>query len=290
MNIPYVFKKCNKCGEWLVANSINFHKNKRGKYNLKPECKKCSRERDKQYREVNKESIKKQKKQYRDDNKEAIKERNKQYYEKNKESILEQQKQYNKTNKETIQIYKKQYYDENKELVLKHNKEYRETNKEFIKKLNKEYRETNKEIIKERQKQYYQTPQGQVNMFNASCRRRHKEKELGEGITKEQWEELYNFFNWECSYSNKKLSKKTRSIDHIVPLNENGVNEIWNVIPMYKSYNSSKNARPDVLSWYKEQEYFSEERLAKIVEWQQYAYDKWATEEDDKLILITDLK
>ncbi len=59
---------------------------------------------------------------------------------------------------------------------------------------------------------------------------------------------------------------------------------------MLFDYNRSKNARPNVMSWYKEQEYFSKERLAKIVQWQQYAYDKWATEEDDELILITDLK
>ena len=35
MNIPYVFKKCGKCGEWLVASKVNFHKNKDGKYGLK---------------------------------------------------------------------------------------------------------------------------------------------------------------------------------------------------------------------------------------------------------------
>lgn len=41
MNIPYVFKKCTKCGEWLVASSVNFYKHKGGKYGLRAECKKC---------------------------------------------------------------------------------------------------------------------------------------------------------------------------------------------------------------------------------------------------------
>ena len=27
MNIPYVFKRCTKCGEWLVVNTVNFRKN-----------------------------------------------------------------------------------------------------------------------------------------------------------------------------------------------------------------------------------------------------------------------
>ena len=35
MNIPYAFKKCTKCGKWLVANSFNFGKTKKGKWGLK---------------------------------------------------------------------------------------------------------------------------------------------------------------------------------------------------------------------------------------------------------------
>lgn len=41
MNIPYVFKRCSKCEEWLVANSINFNKVKKGKWGLNSQCKKC---------------------------------------------------------------------------------------------------------------------------------------------------------------------------------------------------------------------------------------------------------
>ena len=41
MNIPFVFKKCTKCGEWLVANKINFYKSKNGKYGLESQCKEC---------------------------------------------------------------------------------------------------------------------------------------------------------------------------------------------------------------------------------------------------------
>ena len=47
MNIPYVFKRCSKCGEWLVTSDINFYKNKLGKYGLKSICKKCTAEQKK---------------------------------------------------------------------------------------------------------------------------------------------------------------------------------------------------------------------------------------------------
>ena len=45
-----------------------------------------------------------------------------------------------------------------------------------------------------------------------------------------------------------------------------------------RSYNISKLDR-DMFQWYKEQDFFSEERLQKIYEWQEYAYNKWHKEE-----------
>lgn len=86
------------------------------------------------------------------------------------------------------------------------------------------------------------------------------------------------FFNFKCAYSGTQLNKDNRSIDHIVPLNLGGAHEIWNVVPMYISYNISKLDR-NMLQWYKKQDFFSEERLQKIYEWQEYAYNKWHKEE-----------
>ena len=72
-------------------------------------------------------------------------------------------------------------------------------------------------------------------------------------------------------------------------LDNGGLNEPWNVVPMRKGYNSSKHNNENTLNWYLEQEYFDIDRLNKIVEWQIYAYEKWGGEEFGELILITDL-
>ena len=233
MNIPYVMKKCSKCGRWLVASTVNFHKQKIGKYGLRSDCKECK----KQYYEANKGKILEQKKQY-----------GKQYREINKKKIAEANKRYRKANKEKLLEQQRQYYKDNKEKLLEQHKRY-----------NKEYR---------------QSLQGQVVEFNNSQRRRIKEEQQGDGITKDQWLEMMCFFNFRCAYSGEVLSKKTRSIDHIVPLNSGGEHEIWNLVPMTRSLNSSKRDK-DMLEWYREQDFYSEARLAKIYEWKEHARKKW---------------
>ena len=238
MNIPYVMKKCNTCGEWIVASNINFHKEKNGKYGLRGQCKKCRNEYKKEYYEENKD-------------------KKKEYYEENKDKIKE---------------YKKEYYEKNKEYY----KEYREKNKDKKKGYNKKYKENNPE-----------------KTFNNHNKRRIKKENQGRGITDEQYIECNNWFGWKCAYSGEKLKKSNntyrRTLDHIVALDNEGLNEPWNIVPMRLGYNASKRNRIDTLTWYKEQEYFNEERLNKIVEWQIYAYEKWGGEEFGELILITDL-
>ena len=227
MNIPYVMRKCTKCGEWLVANNYNFSKKKGGKWGLKNTCKKCD-------------------KQWREDNKEERLEYMKQYYKKNKEERLEYMKQYNKENKDKMKEYNKRWHKNNPE-----------------------------------------------KLFNKHNKRRNKLENQGRGITKEQYKECNKWFDWRCAYSGEKMeNNKTsngRTLDHIVALDNGGLNEPWNVIPMRKGYNTSKYITENVLDWYLEQEYYSEDRLNKIVEWQIYAYEKWGGEEFSELVLITDL-
>ena len=249
MNTPYVFKRCTKCGKWKIANLTYFVKEKNGKYGLTGKCRICYNKNKQKY--------------YKNANR-------KEYY-----------KAYRKT--DNYKNYQKEYRksERNKEIQNKYRKS------EAGKKSQDKYKNSDKG--KEYYKNYWASEKGKSVQFNHNVKRRLSEESQGRGITIEQWDEVYKYFNWKCAYSGMKLLKSNRNLDHIIPLNDNGVNEIWNCVPMYNIYNFNKQDKSP-LEWYKEQEYFSEERLAKIVEWQQYAYDKWATEEDGELILITDLK
>ena len=174
------------------------------------------------------------------------------YRMKNKQRDLEYQKKYREKNKERISERDKKYREENKE----HYKEWRDKHKEERKEYDKKYREENPHI-----------------RFN-SHHRRKQEKENGKGITKEQWLEMMEFFNWKCAYSGIELNKDNRNVDHIIPLSKNGEHEIWNCVPMYNSYNFSKKDK-DMLDWYVQQNFFLEERLNKIYEWIKYAKNKY---------------
>ena len=200
MNIPYVMKKCNKCGRWLVANTVNFYRDKNGKYGLVSRCKRCRAE------------------------------------------------------------YDSRHYFKNKDMYSENNKIWHNQNKEKHAK---------------RSLNWSKTPKGQAYSIKKAEIRRSKEKCTGKGITGEQWLEVMNYFDWKCAYSGEKLTPKNRTIDHIIPITKNGCNEIWNMVPMSRSLNSSKNNK-EMLSWYKQQDCFDEARLAKIYKWQEYAKAKYS--------------
>ena len=259
MKCPFCIKICNECKKLLVANSLNFNKHKQCKYDVQNKCKKCISEYNKQNYENNKDYKKRKSREYSQSHKEEKKKRDKEYYEKNKNNVefREKRKKYRETHREEINETNRKYQQEHKEEILKQRKEHYERNKEELKEKNREYRKNNPHIV-----------------FNNHIKRRKLEETQGEGISKDQWIEMMEFFNWECAYSGIQLNKDNRSIDHIIPLNNNGENNIWNCVPMLMNYNSSKNDS-DWLEWYIQQDFYNEERLNKIYEWIEYANEKY---------------
>lgn len=162
--------------------------------------------------------------------------------------------------------------EEIKEIKRQKCREYHNENKEKIHKRQKKYREEHKEEMNEKTRKWRkENPEKTINYVN---KRRIKEEQQGKGITKEQWVEMMDFFDWKCAYSGISLNKDNRSVDHIVALNEGGEHEIWNLVPMCKNYNSSKNTK-DMFEWYKQQIFFDEDRLDKIYQWIEYSRRKW---------------
>ena len=259
MKCPFVIKVCTKCGKILVANESNFNKSKHGKYGLRADCRECRNKYKKKHYKDHKEEILEKMKEYREENKEKIKEYNKQYHENNKEEIKIRHKRYRDNNKEKRNEYSKQWYKKNKEHCKEYSEQYHKENKRHIKEKKKQWRKNNPE-----------------KCFNYTNKRRLLEENQGRGITKEQWYEMMEFFEWRCAYSGKYIGGDTtdRTIDYIVALNNNGEHEIWNLVPMYANYNCSKQDK-NWIDWYIQQEFFDIDKLLKIYEWIEYAYNKY---------------
>lgn len=262
MRCPFVIKVCNECKKILVANNYNFRNKKGGKYGLGAVCKECCNKQNKQYNKKNKDEINRKNRERYHDNIEFERARGKIKYEKNKEKInAELREKYkndeNFRNKKKIQNHNS--YINHQEKVKQRHKEYYYKNKDYYIKYHKIWRINNPDKV-----------------FNSAHKRREALKNQGSGITKEQWKEMFDFFEWKCAYSDEYLGGDNinRTIDHIIPIDNNGEHEIWNLVPMHKSYNSSKNNK-NMEEWYKQQEFYLEERLNKIYEWCKYAKNKW---------------
>ena len=129
---------------------------------------------------------------------------------------------------------------------------------------------------KQAQSKYDKSEKGQIAHFNGNAKRRKREEAQGAGINKEQWLEMMQFFDWKCAYSGVLVNtKNNRSIDHIIPIVKGGEHEVWNCVPMDKNLNRSKKDK-DMMEWYTAQDFYSKEKLDKILAWQQYAYNKWS--------------
>ena len=256
MNRPsyLLFKKCTKCGE--IKHISRFYKMKNGKHGVRPDCKECHN---------------KMKKKYTDSHKEEKREYNKKYYEEHKEELKNNTREWREMNPEYDKKYYEEHKEEKKEYGKKYHKEHKEEKSIRFKKWYEEHKEERNEYCRNWQKNNPHVG------FNSHGRRRSRLENQGNGITKEQWFECYEFFNWECAYSGVQLTKENRNLDHIVPLGNGGEHEIWNCVPMYANYNFQKNNK-NMLEWYLQQEFFNIERLTKIYEWRIYAYWKWKDE------------
>lgn len=109
-------KKCSKCGEEKPLSE--FYKKKDRKYGVFSWCKKCSKERVKEW-----------------------------YYN-NRAKSLEYHKEYREKNKDSIRQWQKGYKSENRERLKKYNQEYRKLNEDIIKKNRKLYRISHVEHIR----------------------------------------------------------------------------------------------------------------------------------------------
>lgn len=173
---------------------------------------------------------------YYQKNKEYLKQKARENHLDNRERNLAHMKERYKNKKHSYQEYKKIYYLEHKESILEYARIYRLENGEEI----------NRKIA-----EYSKSPQGKINLYRKSIKRRqHK---LGVSIkgshTSDEWLKKVSQYEAKCHACgilctlDRVVTKTTLTKDHIIPISKGGSDSIENIVPMCLSCNAAKGNR-----------------------------------------------
>lgn len=87
--------------------------------------------------------------------------------------------------------------------------------------------------------------------------------ELRPKLAKKRFREsIYEAWNHKCGYCEEKAT----SLDHIIPRFKSGCSNRNNLVPACAKCNANK-ASLDMETWYRQQVYFTEEKLDRIKNW-----------------------
>jgi 5-methylcytosine-specific restriction endonuclease McrA len=163
-------------------------------------------------------------------------------------AIIKQQERYSKK-KDQASDYNKEYYDGHKGVFKTNKQRNRKKNPELYANLASVWRKNNP---------------GKIAEYNMQ-RELHKKHE----ITEFEWEQCKRSFNYKCCYCGMTLEEHYNKFGqdfHKEHYYNDGENDLSNCIPACKSCNGSK-WKYEAEEWYKDYEFFSQERLNKIYQW-----------------------
>lgn len=244
---------CKHSHKWnQTIQTLRLLKNKR--------CVICQTERDRAYRERNKEKA-------------TIYRKN--YFQANKEEIYKQRAEYRKKHKAELASYYSEYYSNNRERVKLHKQKYRQNNKQKTAERSKQfYQENRDKLLKEYRKRYHEN---KVQEHERSRRYRLLNPEIGKrgrqryrarklkvhavSYTNKQLIARFSEFDNCCAYCGKN-DKLT--IDHFIPISKQGPDCLGNIVPACGECNSSKRDR-EVEVWYPQQLFYSKRRWQRIL-------------------------
>jgi hypothetical protein len=152
------------------------------------------------------------------------------------------------------------FYKSNIESEKKRMKEHCDKNKEHLKIIKKKNFDDNPELYKLNRKLWRQNHPEKLKIYNSL----HREHD----ITKNEEISLLRVFNHSCAYcgmTEKEHKLKFNQKLHNDHVNTEGYNDLRNDVPACKGCNCGKWEHP-MEEWYREQKFFSEERL-KFINW-----------------------
>lgn len=115
---------------------------------------------------------------------------------------------------------------------------------------------------------------------NPDKQKQYSENHRQHDITEFEWRNCLKVFNYKCAYcgiSEQEAKKKYKQVLHKDHVDHNGYNDLRNAVPGCKQCNSYK-WQYDFEEWYRQQEFFTEEKLAFIKWWITEGYKDYIEE------------
>lgn len=173
----------------------------------------------------------------------------------NPDRIRKNNNKWARSNPAKVKSRKDRWRSNNPDRVKELDKAWRDANPEKIKKKNRDYKTANAErlspIAIERTKKWRADNPAKVleNARKSSHTRRARQYKAGGSYTNEQLRDLIEKQKWKCAGHACGISlRKSKELDHIVPIARGGSNDIANLQYLCPPCNRKKNAK-DPIAW-----------------------------------------
>lgn len=158
-----------------------------------------------------------------------------------KQCQSEYSRRYRQKNQQAVRERKQKYYRQNRDTERKKGQIYYQNNQEKIKANTRLYREGHPGKHIGYNRRYDQANPEKVAAKNH--RRRTKKAGNGGSYTSQEWKDLCVYYDHRCLRCGKQEPKIKLTVDHVLPLDLGGPNNLDNLQPLCGSCNSWKGNR-----------------------------------------------
>ncbi|MCC6361860.1 MAG: HNH endonuclease [Phycisphaerales bacterium] len=205
MNTPLV--RCSKCGQDKPASEFYFNGDK-----IRKPCKQCCRNRSKKRRAERHEYYLERERVWRENNRDRKRATQKRYYERHKEQILEK-----------LAEYRRVFHERRLETQRKYRERHRDRDRES----KKRYARTHRERVKETKRKYYAKNKWRYKGMVAQ--RSAKIRGGGGRVTGHDIQQQYQRQKGCCYWCGEKVGNLFHA-DHVIPLSRGGAHDPSNIV------------------------------------------------------------
>jgi len=233
------------------------------RHHLLPSDRAKNAERSKAWANANQDRVSAYQKAYQKANCEQLARYRQRYYAENRDQILAQQRSYYVANLEQHKHYRlknaakrrsqcAEWYQRN----LQHVRAYYQQNKKSFRAYEREYRKRRPEVSRANSRRYQSIKRAAYRRALLPLTR------AAENARFALWRNRCAFCGVDAKHP-RNAGHDRLTVEHVLALTKNGLDEADNIMPACHSCNCSKNNAP-VESWYRRQPFFTETRWRKI--------------------------